>query len=162
MTITLRAIRESDAEALASILNQPGTRRGTLRLPYRPTQSMSDWIKQYPAEDVRVLAEQQNNVLGFATLNRMKGRRIHVAELVIAVGDGHSGKGVGTQLMAALIDAADNWMNLKRVELTVYTDNAPAIALYEKFGFVHEGTQIAYAYRDGAYVDVYCMARVRA
>ncbi|GGM13897.1 GNAT family N-acetyltransferase [Pseudomonas asuensis] len=162
MSITLRAIHERDAEALASILNQPRVRWGTLRLPYRPTQSMGDWIRQHPAEDVRVLAEQQGTVLGFATLNRMKGRRIHVAELVIAVGDEHAGKGVGTQLMAALIDAADNWMNLKRIELTVYTDNAPAIALYEKFGFVHEGTHVAYAFRDGAYVDVYCMARVSA
>lgn len=30
-------------------------------------------------------------------------------------------------------------MNLRRVELTVYTDNAPALALYRKFGFETEG-----------------------
>jgi putative acetyltransferase len=161
LNITLRAIKDSDAEALAELMNLPGARWGTLRLPYRTTESMSDWIKRYSPEDMRIIATHKETALGYAALTRLKGRRIHVADLVIAVGDDHAGQGIGTALMAALIDAADNWMNIKRIELTVYTDNAPAIALYEKFGFVREGTHVAYAYRDGAYVDAYCMARVR-
>ena len=63
--------------------------------------------------------------------------------------------------MAALLDTADNWLNLKRLELGVWTDNVPAIALYQKFGFEIEGCERAYAYRDGAYVDSYLMARLR-
>ena len=43
----------------------------------------------------------------------------------------------------------------------VYTDNAAAIHLYEKFGFVIEGTKRKYAFRDGEYVDAHVMARVR-
>jgi hypothetical protein len=38
--------------------------------------------------------------------------------------------------------------------------NAAAIALYEKFGFEMEGTHRRYAFRDGAYVDAYSMARI--
>ena len=52
-------------------------------------------------------------------------------------------------------------MNLRRVELTVYTDNAPALALYRKFGFETEGEMRDYAVRDGRFVDVYSMARLR-
>jgi putative acetyltransferase len=62
--------------------------------------------------------------------------------------------------MGALIEAADRWLNLQRIELTVFTDNARAIALYRRFGFVVEGTHRAYALRDGAYVDVHAMARL--
>jgi len=58
------------------------------------------------------------------------------------------------------LDLADNWLGMSRVELTVYTDNAAAIALYEKFGFEKEGTHRRYAFRDGAYVDAYSMARI--
>ena len=47
-----------------------------------------------------------------------------------------------------------------RIELTVYTDNARAIALYEKSGFVHEGTHRAYALRHGRFVDAHAMARL--
>jgi L-phenylalanine/L-methionine N-acetyltransferase len=47
-----------------------------------------------------------------------------------------------------------------RLELDVFADNQRAIALYRKFGFVHEGTHQAYALRDGAYVDSLSMARL--
>jgi putative acetyltransferase len=62
--------------------------------------------------------------------------------------------------MTALLDWADHWAQILRIELTVFTDNAPAIALYRKFGFELEGTHRAYALRDGVYGDVYAMARL--
>ncbi len=79
----------------------------------------------------------------------------------MAVRDDWQGKGVGTALMGAALDLADNWLDLTRVELTVYTDNAAGIALYEKFGFEIEGTHRRYAFRNGEYVDAYSMARLR-
>jgi putative acetyltransferase len=69
-------------------------------------------------------------------------------------------RGVGTALMAAMCDYADRWAGVLRLELTVYADNVPAIALYRKFGFAVEGTHRAYAIRDGKYVDALCMARL--
>ena len=56
---------------------------------------------------------------------------------------------------------ADNWLDIRRLDLTVYTDNDRAIALYERFGFAREGTLRADSYRDGRYVDVLLMARLR-
>ena len=60
-----------------------------------------------------------------------------------------------------MIDLADKWLNFARLELDVYTDNEPALKLYQKFGFTIEGTAINYAFRDGRFVDVYLMARLR-
>jgi putative acetyltransferase len=79
----------------------------------------------------------------------------------MAVHDDYHGRGVGTALMVACLDLADNWLNLHRVDLDVYVDNEPALRLYKKFGFVIEGRLVDYAFRDGAYVDVYMMARLR-
>ena len=51
--------------------------------------------------------------------------------------------------MQAALDLADNWLNLTRLELEVYTDNEAAIQLYKKFGFTIEGTLAQYAFRMG-------------
>ena len=79
----------------------------------------------------------------------------------MAVHDAWQGRGIGTALLRAAIDLADRWLNLRRLELTVDTDNSTAVRLYEKFGFEIEGVLRKYSFRDGALVDAYAMARVR-
>ena len=67
----------------------------------------------------------------------------------------------GGRLLAAAIDLAENWLNVTRLELTVFTDNRAAIALYEKHGFRIEGESPGYALRDGVHASVYHMARIK-
>ena len=64
-------------------------------------------------------------------------------------------------MLAARIEAADNWLGLRRLELTVYVDNEPAIALYKKHGFTIEGTRRQDAFRAGTFVDSHAMARLK-
>ena len=87
-------------------------------------------------------------------------RRRHVMMLGISVAPHAQGKGVGNALMTALCDYADNWAGILRIELTVFDDNARAVALYRKFGFELEGTHRAYAMRAGRYVTALTMARL--
>ena len=61
---------------------------------------------------------------------------------------------------ARLLDWADNWAGVLRVELTVHADNERAMALYRSMGFEEEGRHRAYAIKDGRYVDALCMARL--
>ncbi len=79
----------------------------------------------------------------------------------MAVRDDWQGKRVGTALIQAAIDLADKWLNLTRLEIEVFVDNAPAVRLYEKFGFRIEGTMVDFAFRDGSFVDTHGMARLR-
>jgi len=74
--------------------------------------------------------------------------------------DDYQSQGIGSKLMEGVLDLAENWLNLKRIELTVYTDNEPAIHLYKKYGFAIEGTFHNYALREGSYVDAHAMAKV--
>lgn len=76
----------------------------------------------------------------------------------MGIDDQYVGKGIGTALMTELIEIADNWLGLKRLELTVYVDNVAAIHLYEKFGFVPEGIHVKDAFRAGEFVDSLAMA----
>jgi len=97
--------------------------------------------------------------LGLEALSRPRMR--HTGRIGMAVRDDWQGKGIGTALMEAALYLADNWLNLTRIELHVYVDNAAGIALYEKFGFEVEGTHRRFAFRDGEYVDAYSMARLK-
>jgi L-phenylalanine/L-methionine N-acetyltransferase len=108
-----------------------------------------------------IVAERVGRVVGNAGMHPLpQVRRSHVAGIGMSVAADAQGQGVGTALMAALIDWADNWARLLRLELTVFTDNPAAIALYKKFGFEIEGTHRAYALRNGAFADVLAMARL--
>jgi putative acetyltransferase len=60
-----------------------------------------------------------------------------------------------------MVNLCDNWLRITRTELTVFTDNAPALALYRKYGFETEGTGRHYALRNGDYVDALFMARLK-
>lgn len=77
----------------------------------------------------------------------------------MAVAAGRRRQGIGTALLRAVIETAERWHGVRRLELEVYTDNPAAIALYAGHGFVREGLAKGYALRDGAYVDVLLMAR---
>jgi putative acetyltransferase len=71
------------------------------------------------------------------------------------------GTGVGSVLLNAAIDLCDKWLDVSRIELEVYTDNDAGLALYSRCGFEIEGTCKRYAFRDGQYVDVHIMARIK-
>ena len=81
----------------------------------------------------------------------------HCGTLGIGVIDGYRGRGLGAQLLDVTLARARR-IGLTRVELGVRERNAPAIALYEKFGFVREGVR-RNAVRVGAeYENVIAMA----
>ncbi len=160
----IRRAEASDAESMQKIFSGPKAIRGTLQLPYPSLDRWRKRLAEPPDGSFNLLACVNDEVvgqLGLFTLPQNPRRR-HVGQLGMAVHDDWQGKGVGSALMQAAMDLADNWLNLSRLELEVYTDNEPAIALYKKFDFVIEGTLKNFAYRDGQFVDVYTMARLRA
>jgi L-phenylalanine/L-methionine N-acetyltransferase len=159
-SIVVRACEPSDMDAVANIMSQPGVRRGTLTIGYRTTESMAAWFDKLPAGCISLCAQLDGRVVGHAGLVTAPPRRAHCAELGISVHDAYQGRGVGRALIGALVDHADRALGLRRLELTVFTDNAPAIALYRRFGFVEEGRSRGFAMRDGVLADALHMARL--
>lgn len=159
--ITVRAQEPEDIQAVTELMNQPQAIWGTLQLPFVSVAARRKRFEAVSPNETRLLAEIGGKVVGSIGLHRLENRRAHVGSIGMAVHDAYAGRGIGTVLMQAVVTQADRWLNLKRLELTVYDDNRPAIALYERFGFEREGTHRAFAWRDGAYVDAVAMARLR-
>jgi putative acetyltransferase len=160
--ILIRAQEPEDIEAIAEISMCPSVVAGTLQLPFRSLAERHARLAQ-PEESVhRLVAEVDGRVVGTLGLHvETNPRRRHAGSLGMAVHDAFQGQGIGSCLLDAAINLADNWLGLRRLELHVYPDNAAAINLYEKSGFVVEGTARDFALRNGVFVDALMMARLR-
>jgi putative acetyltransferase len=161
--VSIRHAEPDDYEALHRIFSYPRVIEGTLQLPLPSAEMWRKRLSEQPEGTYALVACADGEVVGDLGLETYPThwRRRHVAQIGMAVRDDWQGRGVGTALMEAALDLAENWLNLTRVELSVYTDNAAAVALYKKFGFEIEGTHRRYAFRNGEYADAYSMARIK-
>lgn len=161
--LTIRRVEPSDYEALQRLYTGAKVVWGTLQLPYPAIEMWRKRLAEPPEGLFGLVACSGGEVIGHLSLHTSPNspRRRHAGQIGMAVRDDWQGQGVGTALMQAAVDLADNWLNLLRLELEVYTDNEPGVRLYGRFGFVVEGRLARYAYRDGQYVDVYAMARFK-
>ena len=164
LPITVRRARPGDAADFARLMGHPEVYASLMQLPW-PTeaqwQARIDEMSQPQRSDLQLVAERDGRVVGSLGLHPgVALRRRHAAMLGISVDVAAQGQGVGRTLMQAACDFADQWGQILRIELTVFTDNVRAQALYQRFGFRLEGTHRAYALRHGQYADVHCMARL--
>jgi putative acetyltransferase len=157
---TIRLLETRDFEQLYELYSERDAYFNTLQLPF---QSIEHWQNKMTRDGhTSFVAVRDGELLGQVSIDLMSNlRRRHVATLGMGVKSSARGQGVGTSLVRAAIAVCEDWGNISRIELEVFTDNAPAIALYKKCGFTIEGTCRRYAIRDGAFVDVHIMARVK-
>jgi putative acetyltransferase len=140
--ISVRHAEATDADALHEIFTDLEVMHWLIDVPYAPQAQTRKHIVELPDGRYMLVA-------------------VDGGELVGALGFGAQGRGVGSALMRAAVDLADNWLNLIRLELLVIDGNDAAISLYRRFGFEIEGTLRAFCFQGGRYVDVHTMARVR-
>ena len=159
--LIIRPTKATDAQGFVEALSDPNVYGQLLQLP-KP--SLSVWQKRLadiPDNVHSFVAELDGQIVGNIALTvKTSPRQRHTGQFGMFVKSGWHGKGIGSALMATIIDLADNWLNLTRLELTVYTDNDKAIKLYQKFGFVIEGEAVDFSFRNGQFVNAYYMARI--
>jgi len=163
--LTIRRALPSDAPGFVAMMGDPEVFASLLQNPYPTEDAWRLRLQEQTAPgklDLHLVAVRDGALLGSAGLHPASPalRRRHVMSLGISVATAAQGQGVGSALIAALLDYADQWGQVLRLELSVYADNARAIALYQRFGFETEGRMRAYALRAGQYVDTLAMARL--
>ena len=158
---TIRAVNSEDYQDIYELSTFPSVVRETLQLPYVSLDKRKDWLSNMSPDEYMLVAEVDGKVVGSIGIRGGKDRLAHVAGLGMSVRDDYQNRGIGTALMRAILDMTDNWLNIRRVELDVYTDNLRAVHLYKKLGFEIEGVREILPSRDGEYVDAYHMARLK-
>jgi putative acetyltransferase len=161
--VTVRGLDEGDHQAVHENLTSEVVIEGTMRVPYAALHTTKDRLQAKDGVHMLV-AELDGRVVGFAELITYPPhpRHRHVAELnMVCTHPDFGRRGVGRALTEAVIDLADNWLNVRRLSLIVFEDNAPAIRLYEHLGFEREGVMRDFGFKNGRYIDALVMGRLR-
>lgn len=160
MEMTIRHLESSDADSLAQIYRFTEVTEQTSQLPYMASETVNGLFFSSP--NYSLVAEQEGRILGHVSLFlSSKVRERHCAFLAIAIHPEAQGQGVGRRLMQVILQQADNWLNLMRIELDVHSDNTAAISLYQKYGFDVEGEKRFATFKDGQYHNLLLMARIK-
>jgi RimJ/RimL family protein N-acetyltransferase len=114
-------------------------------------------VARYPYAAVLV-AEDGGRVVGRLSLSRdPHPASAHVADLGLMVAASHRRLGIGRALLEAAVAWAEG-AGVRKLELHVFPDNEPALALYERFGFHREGVRRGHYHRGGRDLDAVLMA----
>ena len=166
MEFFIRPIDIGDGKGINALRRMPGVFENILGIPSERVKRNEDFIINMDSNQHQFVAVTKNKngeekIIGSAGLMINANPRVrHSGGMGIMIHKDYQNMGVGTALMEALLDVADNWLMLIRVELTVFEDNKRAIHLYEKFGFEKEGLKRLAGIRNGKYENEYLMARI--
>lgn len=162
LDLEIRCGTDADIDQVHEIVTSPHILDGTLRLPYSTVAATRERFVNR-SDQMFLVAVTEGRVVGALLLVTypQAPRHHHVAEidLVLSHPDWR-GRGVATRLMRSVIEMADEWMAIHRLQLIVFTTNHTAIRLYERLGFEIEGTMRGYGFARGQRTDAHIMARL--
>jgi len=164
LRLTLRRAEPRDAEHVLAFLDQVAGESenitfgpGEFEMSVEEEREFLQKGAESPTS-LYVIAEIDGEIAGTLTFNAGKRPRIqHAGEFGTTVLRKYWNLGIGNHLLAYLIEWARQSGTIRKINLRVRVDNLPAIHLYEKYGFIHEGRITREFYLHGQFVDAYMM-----
>ncbi|HEY3354353.1 MAG TPA: GNAT family protein [Polyangia bacterium] len=166
--LRLRLLDRGDLSRCVSWLHEPEIRRQLLVILPFSLEREEQWFAQqlqqpvelHPFAVERPIGDDWEHI-GVAGYQNLDWRNRSV-EIGLFIGEKALwGLGLGTELTELVVRHAFASLNMHRVHLRVFADNARAVRVYEKAGFVREGCQRDADFREGRYRDVLLYALLR-
>jgi RimJ/RimL family protein N-acetyltransferase len=160
--VTLRPVSVADVAGARELVDDPQARRLTGTHGQFSDEQLERWY---------ATREEHDDRLDLAIVERATDR--YVGEVVLAdldpdnrscsfriclVGPRAFGRGLGTEATRLVLGHAFDRVGLHRVDLEVYAFNPRARHVYEKVGFVGEGTKREALLWEGVWIDAHVMA----
>lgn len=159
--LELRTVEAEDADTIQRARMHPEIRRYIS--PFRAPRSREDVADEVPADDgVRLLVvpaedepavDGENGAVGQASLDYVN-EGDGWANISFWLFPAARGRGYATEAAAHLVEFAFRQRGLRRITANALAPNTGSIAVLERLGFAHEGTQREKTMVDGEYVDV--------
>lgn len=121
--------------------------------------SWDEWDRGH-LEACRLVAEEDERVLGWAALSPVSDRCVYggVAEVSVYVGEAERGRGVGSGLLRALVKASED-EGLWTLQAGIFPENEASVALHRRCGFRVVGRRERLGRLDGSWRDVLLLER---
>jgi RimJ/RimL family protein N-acetyltransferase len=161
--ITVRRASPGDAPALVALAQEVAREEESWILTTDAWRSVGDerrYLKaarRHPDAAVFVAEDDGRLVARLSLARDPHPASRHVADLGVMVAASYRRRGIGRRLLEEAVGWA-RASGVRKLELHVFPWNEPAIALYESFGFEHEGYRREHYARDSGYVDAILMA----
>lgn len=153
--MNIRPAEPRDIDSIVAIYNA-GIRsgRGTFETQPRAQADIQAWLETEQCYPVLVV-EHANSCVGFARLSSYRPRECYagIAEFSIYLDESVRGQGVGTQLLAKLLEQAKE-VGFYKVLSRVFTFNHASLSLCERLGFRQVGTYERHGKLNGQWLDV--------
>jgi RimJ/RimL family protein N-acetyltransferase len=167
MEITLRPLRVADADVIARWFTDPVdlAQWAGPDIDFPLTRKhFETWVGEHSGGRSRACYATLGSafdVIGtFQLVHDAKNRAVRISRFGIA--PEQRGNGFGRNLLAFILAKAFDELEAHRIELQVSTENLRARRLYERAGFVHEGTARESCYVDGVWRSSDTMSLLRA
>jgi phosphinothricin acetyltransferase len=155
LELLVRDLRPDDWTEVAAIYRD-GMRRGMATFETEVPQ----WQAWHEAHPVRVVAEIDERVVGWAALSPVSSRWAYrgVAESSVYVARDTQGKGIGVALMEALIEKSEH-AGFWTLQTSIFPENEASLKLHHRVGFRAVGVRKRIGKRDGLWRDTVLMER---
>lgn len=107
------------------------------------------------------IVNENDEILGLISLTSINTINQSATMHIMIGKESNCGKGIGSFAIREMINHAFYNLNLRRIELSVLETNVRAQHVYEKNGFMYEGTKRKAVYKDGHFVDMKMYAILR-
>jgi RimJ/RimL family protein N-acetyltransferase len=164
LQLTLRRAEPGDAEQILAFINQVAGESenitfgpGEFKMSVEEERAFLQQAAESPTS-LYLTADIAGEIVGTLTFSAGKRPRLqHAGEFGMTVMRRYWNLGIGSHMLAYLIDWARRTGTIRKLNLRVRVDNLPAIHLYEKYGFVQEGRNTREFYLHGQFIDVFTM-----
>jgi len=160
--VSLRLVTSEDVPGLVELLQDPTGNRLTGTHGELDLGVVEAWYATRGEHDDRldlaIVERAGGTYVGEVVLNELDAENRSCGFRICLVGPRAFGRGYGTEATRLILAHAFETVGINRVELEVYDFNPRARHVYEKVGFVYEGTKRQALLWDGEWVDAHLMA----
>ena len=153
----IRKAQKNDIKRITEIYNEAVVNSAaTFDLEEKSLEDRAAWMEEHKGNHPLLVYEAEGTVVGYASLSSYRERKAFDAtvELSVYLDSRYRGRGIGSQLMEAILMEAKRREDIHTVVSVITGGNEVSRKLHENFGFHFCGTVKEAGYKFGKYLDI--------